>query len=1398
MSEKKFSISLDTSRFTREIDEANKAFDELARKIEQARRSQIPAPSRELPNKTREASQEASKMNDIFARSRNILAGVFATQQISSFIQQVVSVRGQFQQLEISFTTMLGSAQEAEKLMGQLTSTAAKTPFDLQGVASGAKQLLAYGFAADKVNETLIRLGDVAAGLSQPLGDIVYLYGTLKASGRVTNIDIRQFANRGIPIYEELAKVLGVTQDKINGMVSAGKVGFPHIEQAFKNLTSEGGKFANLMAEQSKSITGQISNLGDAFDSMLNDIGKSSEGIISGAISSVAFLVENYEKVGRVLVALIATYGVYKAAILTNIALTKADALAKSGATIATKAHAAAQALLNKTMLANPYVAVAAGLTALVATMWALHDSTTAEERAQREFNDAQEAAKKKADEHKRSIEGLISVATNDALATFERESALSKLRDFYPQIFDKYDTEKLKLADILDLKKQIAEADGKMREEDFQKRKAEAYNKWKKLEAEVNRFNGSYMGALGWSLLGDKKAKAEAARLEYQKYVQEELKQNDRLATSRENLAKMSDDQINSQISRIERLKYDLKKAGGKATRSLGYGGVVQGDYTLTELQTIQAQLIAHLEERNKTYKDYATQKKEALSVAKKAEKEYNDFIKLSASQLKEWSKNNGYKDPDVYRAELKTNADEALKKLEYLEDKKEKQRNDKKAKEAKKLSEDISKDRVHRARAVEDELTEIELRGAKNRLQIIELERKKALRQIEREKTDWIKNFKKNENEAEKEFAPKVHAVNTRYDEEVRRYIEEENDKYQTLAERRAEIFSKLEEALTLSSGDSERDTSIKEYFAKQLDDLDKEILQSLNLLRLYEGDGADIVKDKIKEVLPLFERLSELSIGELRKAQDAVAGLTLPDEAIKKMQELGISVASLLVALEKAKANAGKQISEEISEKLAKGIRDIGSAMDSLGNSLANLDGIVGAIGVSIADFGQSVSAFGDMARAVKEQGAIGAIPFAVSGISKVLDMIGRQQQENLQRQKEWADFIAESIHKARLMRIELASISRINIFGVKNPYQGAIDGAKQYLASVKELNETANSLSDGKVQVGTKKVVSAANIAKGAAGGAAAGAAIGSIIPGVGTLIGGVIGGIFGSIAGGLTKKVVPVFESLGKKYGSLFDSETYELNPKVKQDYAKLDDATKKIVDRWEEIRKKALDATQKMKENFKSLAGDIGDKLSEALAKGFRSGDIKGAMYQFRSSVNKIIRDIAEQKLFSSIFGDTFDKLEQRMTNSFKGKNADNDIEDDLIWFFKQTDALSDTYAKARERLEGRLKKDGIDEGADGRTATTRGIAQASQESIDTMIGQGNTQILQLDRMIAIQERMTTAIEGMQFVRLAHLSSLSYQELVAIRKLTERVESNTAGIKSIGQDIQRNGLKISR
>lgn len=422
-----------------------------------------------------ESVEANEKMSVSLTKVLGVIGGVTA---LKSFVSELINVRGEFQQLEIAFSTMLKSKEKADKLMAELVDIAAKTPFDLQGVASSAKQMIAYGSSAENVGDELIMLGNVAAGVGSQLSEIAYLYGTLRTQGRAYATDIRQFAGRGIPIYEELAKVLGVTKDEVSGLVTAGKVGFKEVEQAFKNMTSESGIYYNLMQEQSKSLTGQLSNLGDAWDTMLNEIGKDTQGIASAGISAVKGLIENYETVGKVLLGLIATYGTYKTATLALWVIEQARNKTLFTTISSTKALTAAQMALNVVMKANPYVLVATALVGVISAMWAFHDSATESEKAQERLNKKQEEALKLAEEHKTKIDKLIESSRDLALSDLQRGQSLADLRQEYPKIFAQYDIESIKLADILKLKQQIAEEDakraGEKKKQDFESLESE------------------------------------------------------------------------------------------------------------------------------------------------------------------------------------------------------------------------------------------------------------------------------------------------------------------------------------------------------------------------------------------------------------------------------------------------------------------------------------------------------------------------------------------------------------------------------------------------------------------------------------------------------------------------------------------------------------------------------------------------------------------------------------------------------------------------------------------------------------------------------------------------------------------------------------------------------------
>lgn len=269
------------------------------------------------------ANAELQSMDGFMAKAAQTAAGLFAADKLKDFASAIATVRGEYQQLEIAFETMLGSKSQADALMAQLIDTAATTPFEMKEIAEASKMLLAYGMAADEVNGTLIRLGDIAAGLSIPIKDLAFLYGTTMVQGRLYTQDLNQFLGRGIPLADELAKQFGKNKSEVKKLVEEGKIGFPEVQKAIEALTNEGSKFGGLMEAQSKTIKGQLSNIEDAWEQMINEIGRSQEENISGALDITGKLIENWRTVGKVVLTAAAAIGSYKAAVVTLAAIRK-------------------------------------------------------------------------------------------------------------------------------------------------------------------------------------------------------------------------------------------------------------------------------------------------------------------------------------------------------------------------------------------------------------------------------------------------------------------------------------------------------------------------------------------------------------------------------------------------------------------------------------------------------------------------------------------------------------------------------------------------------------------------------------------------------------------------------------------------------------------------------------------------------------------------------------------------------------------------------------------------------------------------------------------------------------------------------------------------------------------
>lgn len=418
---------------------------------------------------TRQFQTQSRLLNEL----KGYALGYLSIHGASQLLSSLVRVTGEFELQKTTLAAMLGDLNAAEGIITRIQGLAVESPFQFKELTTYAKQLSAFSVPAQELYDTTKMLADVSAGLGVGMDRIVLAYGQVRSAAFLRGQEVRQFTEAGIPILDELAKQFSelegraVSTGEVFDKISARLVPFEMVAKVFKDMTSEGGKFYNMQEVQAETLRGKISNLKDAYEVMLNEIGSAHSDKLKGAIDGVRNLMQNWEKIGGQLVDLIKLFGAYKVAVgLLSIS----DTIAKFGGLAkAIQSTAAAQRLMNSALMTNPYIAVATAITA-VAIAVSRHrkelGSTTA---AQNEYNRRVKELERIDRERSSAIRNLIDTVQDETQATVEREAALMSLKDAYPEIFAQYDIESLKLADILKIKKQISEEDAK-------RRKVEAY----------------------------------------------------------------------------------------------------------------------------------------------------------------------------------------------------------------------------------------------------------------------------------------------------------------------------------------------------------------------------------------------------------------------------------------------------------------------------------------------------------------------------------------------------------------------------------------------------------------------------------------------------------------------------------------------------------------------------------------------------------------------------------------------------------------------------------------------------------------------------------------------------------------------------------------------------------
>lgn len=470
-----FSIGIDDSQLQSDAEKVVQQFDNIGRRATQAGQkidSAFNGVSTEAMQQETKAAEDKihdlgnatkSETEKMDASLKKIAAGIgayFSIQQLTQFESKVISIRSEMESLHVSFKTLAGE-QMGNELFEQLKDYELRTPMIMNDLASGAQTMLAFNIPVQEVMEHLKAIGDISMGDSEKFKSLTLAFSQMSATGKLMGQDLLQMINAGFNPLQVISQKTGKSIGELKEEMEKGAISTKMVQEAFHAAASAGGQFNGMLEAQSKTMKGALSNLEGAWQYMLNDIGEAQEGFIVDSIDTAQKLIANYKQVGQIIMGLITTYGMYRAAVMVATVAEKGHSVSMMATRASILLTQKAQALLNATMLANPYVAAATALGVLVGTLVACNDGLTADERAQKSFNDEISEGKKRQEEYNQETETAIDNAQRDETATQDRRKAMNLLIARYPTIIKKYIDEEGHLKNIVQLKREIAELDG-------------------------------------------------------------------------------------------------------------------------------------------------------------------------------------------------------------------------------------------------------------------------------------------------------------------------------------------------------------------------------------------------------------------------------------------------------------------------------------------------------------------------------------------------------------------------------------------------------------------------------------------------------------------------------------------------------------------------------------------------------------------------------------------------------------------------------------------------------------------------------------------------------------------------------------------------------------------------
>lgn len=378
-----------------------------------------------------------------------MLASAFSIQAIRGYINQMIKVRGEFELQQRSLQAILQNKDAADELWQKTIDLAVRSPFRVKELVTYTKQLAAYRIESDKLFETNKMLADVSAGLGVDMSRLILAFGQVRSASFLRGTELRQFTEAGIPMLEELAKYFtelegrAVSVGDVFERISKRMVSFADVEEVFKRITSEGGTFYRMQEIQAETLRGQISNLKDSVDIMLNDMGKSYDSTLKNMVSLTKSLVDNWRTVSSIAIpivgALVARWGIFKIATTKN-----AEAIAGFAKTFGRHFGVVITQLTRGTRVAKQFakstqVSIMGGWTtvilAVVAALTILVKTIQNANRVKRELEKIDLSGAFDASRSVAEYKRLANVVSDTSKSYDEQQKALSTLKAKYQDI---------------------------------------------------------------------------------------------------------------------------------------------------------------------------------------------------------------------------------------------------------------------------------------------------------------------------------------------------------------------------------------------------------------------------------------------------------------------------------------------------------------------------------------------------------------------------------------------------------------------------------------------------------------------------------------------------------------------------------------------------------------------------------------------------------------------------------------------------------------------------------------------------------------------------------------------------------------------------------------------------